>query len=60
MAARAKHRLPTPLQLAEDELNVDYADGRRHCRVHRFQQMNSLGPGVDRCPLPHEEYEPLR
>ncbi|MCZ4605009.1 hypothetical protein O3S80_14915 [Streptomyces sp. Lzd4kr] len=54
-ATRRKYGPPTPKQLAEDEWNVDHARGRRYCPVHRDQQMISLVPGVDRCPLQHGE-----
>ena len=55
MAARTRYGPPTPKQLAQDEWNIDNAGGRRYCPVHRDQQMISLVPGVDRCPLPHGE-----
>ncbi|MEU2780510.1 hypothetical protein [Streptomyces sp. NPDC007110] len=51
----AGYRTPTPRDLAEDEWLTDHAGGRRHCPVHRNQQMIALVPGVDRCPLPHGE-----
>lgn len=46
----AKHRPPTPKELAEDEYRIDHIRGRRRCPVHRHQQMIRLLPGVDICP----------
>lgn len=51
----AGYRTPTPRDLAQDELLIDRAGGRRYCPVHRDQEMIALVPGVDRCPLPHGE-----
>lgn len=38
-------------ELAEDEWRIDHARGRRYCRVHPQQQMISLLPRVDVCPI---------
>ncbi|MFD5491662.1 hypothetical protein ACFWH4_01640 [Streptomyces sp. NPDC127091] len=49
MAANG-YRPMTPTQLAADDRQTDQVRGRRHCRVHREQQMIPLLPGMDVCP----------
>jgi hypothetical protein len=52
-----RYRPPTPRELAEDEWKIDHARGRKHCPVHRTQQMMPLAAGLDVCPLPHGQDE---
>lgn len=51
MAASTRQRVPTSRDLAEDEYRTDQIRGRRHCRVHRSQQMMPLLAGLDVCPV---------
>lgn len=44
-------------ELALDEAMIDLSRGRRHCPVHRNQEMLPLLPGKDYCPLSHDEGE---
>ncbi|GEC05923.1 hypothetical protein SSP24_35780 [Streptomyces spinoverrucosus] len=50
MAANG-YRPLTTRQLADEERQIDQVRGRRHCRVHRDQQMMPLLAGVDICPV---------
>lgn len=56
MATSYRYRPPTRRELDED-WRLNRVRGRRYCEVHRDQQMMRLAPGLDLCPLPHDEGE---